>query len=190
MEELTFEEEGHIYRFNGKIVPSTTAICAFLAPRSWEVEKYFLEKGRIIHLITDYEDHGVLDETTVDPILSGYLHGYRKMKQETGFKIYKTEVKFYSNRYGYCGRADKYGELFSYLSVLDVKSGAPHGADQYQASAYLFGLKDNGFPCWRAWDLYLRSNGSYKLEEVKNPTQLFLKFLTGIPKWKEENNTS
>ncbi len=187
MEELTFEESGHIYRWNGQIVPSTTLICSILAPR-WPVEEYSKIKGKIIHTITNFEDHNELLEESVDPLLAGYLAGYRRMKLETGFKVHKTELQFYNRKYGYAGRVDKYGELFNYMGVLDVKSGAPHEADTYQAPAYLFGLKDNKIPCWRAWDLYLKANGCYKLEEVKNPTEKFLKFLGGIQKWREENN--
>lgn len=184
---ITYDEKGRAF-WNGERVPRTTEICAILAPRGWNVGEYYLNKGRIIHLITEYDDQGVLDEDTIDPALIGYFEAYRKMKVDTGFKVIKTELKFYSKRYGYCGRVDKYGELFSYLSVLDIKSGAPHEADQYQSPAYLFGLKDNGFKAWRAWDLYLKTNGTYRLIEQKQPSILFNKFLGGIKKWGEENN--
>ncbi len=179
-------DSNHRYFKDGVRVPGTTELCAILAPR-WQVEEYFLHKGDLIHLLTDYEDQKVLDEDSVDPLLAGYLKGYREFKMVTGFRPTKIEYQFYSRKWGYCGRVDKYGVLFDYLSVLDVKSGAPHEADQYQAPAYLFGLKDNGLPCWRAWDLYLKANGSYRLVEVKKPTALFQKFLTAIPKWIEEN---
>lgn len=182
---LTIDSE-HQYFWEGARVPGTTEVCAVLAPR-WNVGEYYLNKGGIIHLITQYEDNNELLEESVDSLLAGYLAGYCRMKVETGFKVHKTEFQFYNRKYGYAGRVDKYGELFGYMGVLDVKSGAPHEADTYQAPAYLFGLKDNKIPCWRAWDLYLKSNGCYRLEEVKNPTTKFQKFLWGIQKWREEN---
>ncbi len=185
---LTFDEKNHFYFWNGARVPSTTQVCAILAPRIWPIDNYYLQKGKIIHTITQFEDEGVLDDSSVDPILKGYLNGYRRFKVDTGFIPTHTEYQFYSKKYKYCGRVDKYGPLGGYMSVVDVKSGAPHEADQYQAPAYLFGLKDNGFPCWRAWDLYLRNNGTYRLEEVKSPTTLFMKFLEGLKKWKEAND--
>ena len=180
---LTIDDQ-HQYFWEGARVPGTTEVCAVLAPR-WNVGEYYLNKGGIIHLITDYEDHKELLEESVDPLLAGYLAGYRNFKAVTGFKVHKTELQFYNRKYAYAGRVDKYGELFNYMGVLDVKSGAPHEADTYQAPAYLFGLKDNKIPCWRAWDLYLRSNGTYRLEEVKNATHRFMEFLGGIKLWQQ-----
>ncbi len=184
---LTYDEQGRAF-WDGERIPRTTEICKVLAPRTWNVKEYSLNKGRIIHLITEYEDQGVLDDSSVDPILGGYLDGYRRFKVDTNFIPTHTEYQFYNRKYKYSGRVDKYGPLFGYMSVVDVKSGAPHEADQYQAPAYLFGLKDNGFPCWRAWDLYLKATGTYSLVEVKSPTGLFMKFLEGLKKWREENN--
>lgn len=180
---IEYDDQGRAY-FNGKRVPRTTEICALLAPRAWNVDEYSLHKGVLIHRITEWEDTGELDESSVDEQLAGYLAGYRQMKIDTGFKVMETELQFYSKRWGYCGRADKYGELFSYFSVLDIKSGAPHDADKYQSAAYLFGLKDAGFKVWRAWDLYLKPTGKYRLEEQKRPSELFNTFLVGVKLWK------
>ncbi len=182
---LTYNDQGHAY-FNGKRVARTTEICALLAPRSWNVDEYYLRKGVLIHRITEWEDTGELDESSVDPNLAGYLSAYRQFKTDTGFNVMETEKKFYSQRWGYCGRVDKFGELFSYYSVLDVKSGGPHEADRFQSSAYLFGLKDAGFRVWRAWDLYLKPTGKYNLVEQKRPSELFSKFLKGVSEWKPE----
>jgi len=183
---LTYNEQGHAF-WDGKRVPRTTEICSLLAPRNWNVEKYYLNKGRIIHLIIKYENQQVLDEESVDPSLVGYLYAHRNFKDITGFKPTQTEYQFYSKRYGFVGRVDEIGPLFNYMSILDVKSGQPHEADTYQVPAYLFGLKDNGIKVWQGFDLYLKANGTYKLEEVKKPSVMFQKFLGGIQKWKEVN---
>ncbi len=183
---LTFDGKNHFYFWNGVRKPSTTQVCALLAPRTWNVAEYYLNKGRIIHLLTEYEDNEVLDGATVDPSLSGYLSAYRKFKGDSKFRVIETEVKFYSPRWGYCGRVDKYGEMFNKLCVLDLKSGPPHGADKYQSAAYLFGMKDAGFKAWRAWNVYLRADGTYRLLDQRRPSELFSKFLKGISEWKPE----
>jgi hypothetical protein len=155
------------------------------------VDEYYLRKGRLIHLITEWEDLGELDESTVDSKLQGYLDAYRKAKKELKMVPLTRETKFYSHKYGYCGRADILAQLLpkSWIWVIDVKSGTPHKSDLYQAPAYLFGLKDTAswIPPNRCADLYLRSNGTYRFEEVKNPTEKFLKFLIGLKQWRKEN---
>ncbi len=59
---LTFDEKNHFYYWNGARVPSTTQICTLLAPRAWGVDAYYLNKGVLIHRITEWEDAGELDE--------------------------------------------------------------------------------------------------------------------------------
>jgi hypothetical protein len=118
-----------------------------------------------------------------------YLDAYKLFVSDNGsFLPIQTEVPFYSEKYGFCGRVDLRAHCGGYVSVVDLKSGQPHDGDRYQTAAYLFGLKDAGFPCWKAFDLYLTKRGKYKLIEQKNPTNLFLQFMGGVRKWREENN--
>ena len=188
---LTYNEAGQAF-WNGKRIPRTTEVCKLLAPRGWEVDEYYLRKGRIVHLILEWEDSGELDESTVDPNLKGYLQGYRKFKIDTGWVPLYRETKFYSLKYGFCGRADAVGSFLKkrWIWCLDFKTGQPHESDLYQAPAYLFGLNGHLIKPQRCGDLYLQANGTYRLVEVKNPTDKFLKFLTGIKKWREEQNGS
>jgi CRISPR/Cas system-associated exonuclease Cas4 (RecB family) len=175
---------------DGVRIPSVTDICRFLAPRSWEVDEYYLKRGRIIHRITEWSDQGVLDETSVDKSLDGYLGAWQEFCNHTGFKRDHIEEIFIHHKYRYGMRIDGHGMMGKYPSVCDIKTGVPHESDLLQVPAYLFGLKENKIPTEKCFDVYLRSNGTYRLEEVKNPTNLFLKFLTGIPKWREANNGS
>lgn len=189
MDKLTLDESTHTYRYDGVIVPSTTQICASLAPR-WPVDKYYLIKGTFGHLVTQWEDTGELDESSVDPELEGYLKAYRRFKKETDWHPIDHEIEFYHKKYGYCGRADMRGDFrrSSWFWVIDKKLGQPHESDTLQSPAYLFGLKANGLPVQRCGDLYLRSNGTYRFEEIKSPTEKFIRFVSAIPKWREENN--
>lgn len=186
---LTYDDQGRAF-WNGGRVPRTTEICRLLAPR-WEADEYYLHKGRLIHLITEWKDSGELDESSVDPNLAGYLEAYRRFKKVTGWRTLKTEISFFHRKYFYCGRADKYGDFNgrSWVWIIDVKSGQPHEADELQAPAYLFGLKSQGYDGGKCADLYLRENGTFRFVEVKNPTDKFLKFLTGVKKWGEQNGS-
>lgn len=184
---ITYNKHGHAFWF-GKRVPRVTEIVRLIAPRNWDVDEYFLNKGKLVHRIVQWKTEGILDESSVDPLLKNYLGAYQQFTDDAPwFSTRKTELSFYSRKYGFAGRVDLYAMYLHYMSVFDIKSGQPHEGDQYQTAAYLFGLKDSGFPCWRAFDLYLNKRGNYKLIEQKNPTSLFLKFMDGIKKWKEAN---
>lgn len=184
---LTLDDQ-HRYWMDEVRIPSVTEICRFLAPRSWEVDEYYLQRGRIIHRITEYSDQGVLDETSVDKSLNGYLGAWQEFCNHTGFKRDHIEEKFYHPKYRYGMRIDGHGMMGKYPAVCDIKTGIPTPSDLLQGPAYLFGLKANGIPTEKAFDVYLRSNGTWRLEEIKDCTARFLTFLGGLKKWREKND--
>jgi len=185
---LVYDSNGRAF-FNGERIPRTTQICALLAPR-WPAHAYYLRKGKLIHLITEWEDSEELDESSVDPNLFGYLEAYRSFKRITRWKTLQSEISFFHEKYRYCGRADKIGFFDSKWNwVIDIKSGQPHESDKLQAPAYLFGLKSQGEKVERCGDVYLGSDGTFKFVEVCDPTERFLKFLAGLKKWRENGNS-
>jgi hypothetical protein len=191
---ITYDSEGRAF-WNGERVARTTEVCSFLAPRSWDAGEYYKHKGTLIHRITEWDDTGELDESTVDPNLQGYLEAYRKFKKETSWRRLGAEIQFFHPVYKYCGRADRIGWFLrdrgKWNWVIDIKSGQPHKADLLQSPAYLFGLQAGQatiISIRKCGDLYLKSNGSYRFEEVKNVTAKFMTFLGGLKKWREEND--
>jgi hypothetical protein len=186
---IQYDSEGRAF-WNGGRIPRTTEICALLAPREWDAGAYYKHKGTLIHRITEWNDSGELDESSVDPALQGYLDAYRKFYEENHFRIIYREHSFIHLKYRYCGRVDIVGYFVrkNWDWAIDIKSGQPHEADKLQSPAYLFGEKSQGVPVQRCGDLYLRANGTYLFEEIKDPTKYFLHFLTGLKKWREENN--
>ena len=179
--------EHHHYIKDGRRCPGVTEICALLAPR-FPCDPWYLERGRIGHLITEYHDRGELDESTIDQSLMGYFQGYKKFEAEIKPEIILIEHPLYHPKYEYCGKPDRYGTMFRWKGVWDIKLGQPYEADEIQDPAYLFLLIANGFPAEKCWDIYLKATGTYKLQEIKNPTSKFLRFLGGIKQWREENN--
>lgn len=183
---VTFDETNHFYFWNGARIPGTTEICKILAPRSFPVETYYLKRGEIIHRITEWSDQGILEPSSVDPSLDGYLGAWQEFCNHTGFKRDHIEKYFVHPKYLYGMRIDGHGMLFGYPSVCDIKTGQPHESDLLQCPAYLFGLRANGILTERAFDVYLKSNGKYRLEEIKRPTEKFLTFLGGLKQWEME----
>ena len=184
---LTVNEQ-HEYSWNGRRVPSVTQLIRLLAPRDFEVDEYYKKRGTIIHTICQWEDTGELEPSSVDPTLIGFLGAWRKFKTDTGFEIIGIEKSLYHRSYDYAGRIDRYGKLNKTPVIVDLKTGQPHPSDLLQAPAYMFLLKANKIKCEKAFDLYLKGNGNYRLEEVKEPTKKFMEFQLGIQKWRKENN--
>ncbi len=181
-------DEQHRYFLDGARIPGVTEVCKILAPRSFPIEEYYLRRGQIIHRICEWSDQGVLEPSSVDTSLDGYLGAWQGFCNHTGFKRDHVEKYFVHPKYLYGMRIDGHGILFDYPSVVDIKTGQPRESDLLQCPAYLFGLRANGILTERAFDVYLKANGTWRLKEVKSPTEKFLRFLGGIKQWREEND--
>lgn len=178
-------DEHHQYFKDGRRCPGVSEICSILAPR-FQCHPWYLERGRIGHLITEYHDHGELDLGSVDPAMIGYFEAYLEFNRGIHIEIELIEKTLYHPKYGYCGKPDRYGTFIKWKSVWDIKLGQPSESDELQNPAYLFLLRSNGFPAEKCFDVYLRSSGKFKVEEVKNPTDKFMIFLGGLKQWQTE----
>jgi hypothetical protein len=136
---LTFEQESHTYKWNGRPMPSVTQILRVIENFSM-VDPDLLEKARRfgshVHLATDLFDRGELDEESLDANLLPYLNAYKKFLSETGFVVTHSEQRVYNARYKYCGTLDKRGTWKNTTWVLDLKSGAVPRSVGPQVAAY------------------------------------------------------
>jgi len=73
----------HEYRFNGRLVPSATQIMKAVG-----MDPYFgdnaeaKERGRLVHLTCQLYDEDDLNEATLDPVLAGYLAGWKQFRKD------------------------------------------------------------------------------------------------------------
>ena len=107
---VTFEAEGHIYRYNGQIVSSVTTILKAegFIDTSW-FDEWSRDKGSMVHLAIKYELAGELDTDTLDPEIMPYLWAFKKFMHESGFKVERSEVPGINTTYGYAGTPDLIG---------------------------------------------------------------------------------
>lgn len=164
---LTFESEDHLYRLNGTVVLSVTQAIelAGLCESEWFTEESRW-RGIAVHRATHYLDEGDLDMTTVDPMIDGYLAAYVRFKEETRFRPGRIEQPRFHARLRYAGTPDRVVEEASEViprSVIDVKTGAPQPWHREQTAGYA-NLMPNPW-LYRRFGLYLRRDGSYRLEE-------------------------
>jgi hypothetical protein len=186
MPNLELDEATHTYTLNGRRLISVTQALSILDDR-WKVDPFYLERGRLIHLATEYYDRDELDFDSLDERIGGYVNAYINFKIETGFIPHLIEHKLYHPRYFYAGRMDRIGSLNSNEDLLDLKSGEKADVDELQGSGYWELCRVNGIPIKKVFDLYLHEDGTYKLEPIERPKLLlpvFLSCLT-ITQWRE-----
>jgi hypothetical protein len=186
MPEFTFQEEGHIYRLDGHRIISTTQALDILDDR--QKDPYYLERGRLVHLATEYLDRDELDGNSLDPQISGYVAAYVGFKLDTGFIPTHIEHKLFHPKFMYAGRLDRIGPLNNCFVIIDLKSGAKAPkVDPLQGASYFELAIANKIPVKKIFDLYLDADGTYKLEPINNPKLLLPIFLNclQITRWKE-----
>jgi hypothetical protein len=185
MAEVTLDEN-HIYRVNDREIIGVTRALKVIDDR-YKTDPWYLERGRLIHLCTEYEDRNELDWDTVDTQITGYVQAYVTFKKDTGFQPTIIEKPMVHPRLWYAGKPDKIGPLNRILALIDLKSGAPAKVDPLQGAAYFELAIANGIPVKKVFDLYLKNDGTYKLEPILNPKQLLPVFLAAlkITEWRE-----
>jgi len=173
---LEFQEEGHIYKLDGRIIPSATDALSLVDDR--RKDPYFLLRGKYMHKATELWDRGELDEDTVDPSILGRVEAWKLFRKESGF-VPSTIEKFYIHpQYLYGFRPDYTGLLNGVMSMIDKKS-SPHRIDALQGASYWGGLlaQDPPINCKKIFDIDLKENGKYSLVPVKYVRNDFLTFL-------------
>lgn len=180
-------DENHIYRLDGCRLISVTQALSILDDR-WKVDPFYLERGRLIHLATEYYDHDELDKSTVDERIRPYLDAYMRFRHETDFSPVYVEHKLYHPRYLYAMRIDRIGWLNGRFVIVDLKSGTRTKVDELQGAAYFEGCHANGILVKDVFDLHLQDDTTYKLNPpIKKPKLLLPVFLAALQcaRWKE-----
>lgn len=151
-----FDPEEHIYRVDGRIVPSVTEILAGVGlsdntkAGAWEIDPDVLanaaDRGTMVHLAIELDCTGELDEDTVDDEIWPYLEAWRQFVDDTGFLPVANELRFYHPRLDYCGTADMIGYMGDQLTVLDLKTGSIglKPWHKYQLAAYAAAITKEG----------------------------------------------
>ncbi len=161
--ELT-RDENHVYRLGAEVLPSITQVLrdvgivdySFLAPDQREAA---LAKGRLIHLQTELDDKGLLDESLAD---MGYVDGWRAFREDHGFTPIHRERMLYHPQYFYAGQPDAEDAK----SVVEIKTGKPESWVRYQLAAQAAMTKAVQRVC-----VELPGNGTYRMYEFRAADQ-------------------
>lgn len=182
---IEFEEDGHIYKVDGKIRPGVNEVitgAGLIAPFRGPAK--YGRRGKDVHLICQFYDENRLGK--VKPEHQGYLDSYIKFLDLYHPFYYQIEQIQYSEKYDYCGTPDRLGFMGKQAFILDLKSGVPTKTDGVALYGYqLLQIKPEKY---KLYDLYLKKDGSMpKLVEQNKSIDrnVFLAALS-INSWKDK----
>lgn len=175
---LIFDEASHTYTLGDRVLPSVTSImqdaglCDFSAP--WFTESV-RTRGQLVHAAIALDIEGDLDDETLDPVLEGYVAGWRQFLIETGAAVEHSERRVCDPVLGFAGTLDSIVRMQdangrTRRTLLDFKP-ATYPSVGPQTAAYAM-CADALYPepvFFARAALILPGNGTYKLEPLVDP---------------------
>ena len=153
--------EDHKYTVDGKGFPGVTTIIGDVYGR-YPYPEGAAERGHHVHLATQLYDEDDLDEGTLDPLVAGYLEGWKLFREEMAFTPTQIEMLVHNSTYGYCGTLDRIGTMQGKLYLLDIKSGVKEWWHGLQVAAYGLCLAPDTI--YKRACVYLTKEGKYHLQ--------------------------
>jgi hypothetical protein len=164
---LQFEEEAHLYTYEGREVPSVTRIMEEMGEKkAYTGPDFYTLRGKYLHTATEMYDAGTLDTSTVDPAVQPYLDAYCQFKRIEDVSVEAAEVMVHHQSLDYAGRFDRLfilgGRPRMVLADLKTSSSAPW--HRLQVAAYLLAYGGD----YDGMVLYLRKDGTYKMRFIES----------------------
>lgn len=187
---LSFDPGTHTYRLDGRVVPGVTSILApinGLAKVPRELLRVRAAFGRAVHMASELDDEGILDEDALDPALRPYLAAWRLFKAEHRPEWEMIEQPMAHVTHRYAGTPDRVGIVGGLRGVLDIKSTFmlyPTVGPQLAAYAQMID------PSLHRWGLQLKEDATYTLKPYTNPQDwpMFASLLT-VRRWCADHAT-
>lgn len=184
---IDLDRTTHTYSPN---LPSVTQILkdAGLINTQWFTDEA-RDRGSMIHLACEYYDQGDLNESSIDPDISGYLEAYKAFKRYAQYEPEWIEVPQKDPTGVYAGTADRI-VISRPRSLDDIKSGPYQPWHRIQSAAYV-NMMDDPFSFERR-GIYLKASGTYSIRvfpktEYMHDLAIFQSALN-LYYWKRRNN--
>lgn len=183
---LAFDEETHVYKIDGRVVPSVTQVLkgAGLIDTAWFNDEA-RDRGTYVAQATQWLDEGTLDYDALDPKLKPYVLAWEKFAYlENEIEIVSVEARVANHPRMYAGTLDRLMRWNGYIWVIDIKTGASQAWHGLQTAAYQECV--TGGALYRG-SVVLKPDGTYKFKEHKdrNDRNAFLSALN-LYHWKKE----
>lgn len=163
-----FDAAAHRYTLNGVVLPSVTGVLedvgiidySHLPP---ETRNMALTRGSNVHLATQMDDEGDLDEASC-PGLMPYVEAWRAAKRHLGIERFEPEWierRGYHPTFGYAGTLDrKHGDM-----IIDLKTSEAPWWVRIQLAAYQSMVEKEAPNIVRRVAVALGGDRSFKVHE-------------------------
>lgn len=164
---IEFNEATHTYWYDGLNVPGVSEIIEGAgltdANAKQHYTKFHADRGTAVHKACELLDKGILDESSLDPEIEGYVEAYKKFLKEYEPGWVEIEKRGFNKQLFYAGTLDRAGFLTdSGAAVLDIKTGQKAKWHAIQLALYAMLLVENQTPNTNLYGLYLKRDGSFK----------------------------
>ena len=138
--DLVFDPEPHAYVYKGAVVPSVTQLLGTvgipdLSKIPVENLQMGADRGRKVHMLTEYSDRGILEEDGLSESGHAYLKLWREARRVLGIKEWSgIEVRLYAT--GYAGTPDRVWIDGKRGLLADIKTGTDLMAVGPQTAGY------------------------------------------------------
>lgn len=168
---LKFYDVGHIYEYNGVVIPSVSELLRFLSREVYgDIDKYILdratERGTAVHSATQaLDEDGSVD---VPDNIAGYVAAYAKFRREHATEWRYIEKPIAEPEMLYAGTIDRAGMVDGEKVILDIKTNAAvkKMLVKAQLNGYVKLAETIGFHPERLYCLQLMKDGKYRLYDV------------------------
>lgn len=109
--DFSYDDENHIYKFNGEEWPSITQLLKHHNLTSNFYTDAGASRGKAAHKIIELYDKGVLDNYEWDQSLKPYLDGWKAFLKSTGWINDKIEVPGFNKDFKLCATMDRMGRF-------------------------------------------------------------------------------
>lgn len=164
---LAFDDATHTYTFGGKKVPGVTTILAPLfdfgsIPPS--VLAVAADRGTRVHLATELDDEGSLDEASVADDVRPYLEAWRAFKRDRLVAVLASEQRVYNITGNYAGTLDRIIGMDGEEWLIDIKTSVEIPASVGpQTAAYKAATGNDKL---RRGVVQLKADGTYRFKEL------------------------
>ena len=166
LSELTFEEQKHIYKLNGIVIPSVTTVMKPLSSALYKgIDEAVLnaaaKKGTAVHnAVENYTRFGIVD---INPEYQGYMDAYISWCENFSPQPIASESKIYHKILRYAGTSDMIAMIDEKLILIDFKTSSSVNKmlTGVQLEAYAKAYESHGLIVDGKAILRLKKNGKY-----------------------------
>lgn len=157
-------DANHIYRVDGMIIPSVSAVLDVYFPPTPFYTEEGREDGHYRHEWYAFLSQGGVAAKPPYPKIEPAIEGYKRFMAEVRPEYVFGERPMYHPQLRYCGTPDVVFKLAGRLSVVDYKPKAKNKRTRLQTALYYLMLRANGVMVEDRYELRCY-DGIYRLEK-------------------------